>query len=135
MSYVVVCGLYLQRFLTDISLRYHPALDTIFKMGAVAANLARFALSHEYLRARPLNEVLDAIGTTASSGRDVIVSKLKTGRDSKLLAELGISVRLHAGRNCIFYETDKRNVKVVKTNGLGARAGVRASNRSAAHTS
>lgn len=123
LAFVALGGVYLRRFLTDISLRYHPALETIYKMDVVAASLARFALSNDYLRARPLNEVLDQLGASSGSSRDRTIAELKNGKDAELLAELGIMIRVHAGRNCVFYETAETEIKVLKSRGLnGATA-------------
>lgn len=126
-AFIALGGIYLRRFLSDVNLRYHPALDNIYKMDVVAASLARFALSNDYLRARPLNEVLDTLGAAAGSTRDRTVAELKNGRDADLLAELGITIRIHNGRNCVFYETSTANVIVVKSRGLhGTRANKKA---------
>ncbi|WP_394412922.1 hypothetical protein [Roseateles sp. BYS78W] len=127
LAFVALGGVYLRRFLSDISLRYHPALETIYQMDVVAASLARFALSNDYLRGRPLNDVLDLLGASSGSARDRTVAELKHGKDAELLAELGIAIRLHNGRNCVFYETARDDVKVIKSRGLH---GVASSRRS-----
>jgi hypothetical protein len=118
LAFIALGGVYLRRFLSDISLRYHPALETIYQMDVVAASLARFALSNDYLRARPLNEVLDLLGASCGSARDRSIAELKNGKDAELLAELGIIIRRHNGRNCVFYETDRNEVLVLKSRGL-----------------
>jgi hypothetical protein len=118
MAFVPLSGVYLKRFITEITLRYHPALEVIFSLGPVAASLARFALSNDYLRGKPLNDVLDLLGAASGSARDRSIAELKSGPQAKLLAELGISVRLYNGKNCVFYEAATKNVIALKARGL-----------------
>jgi hypothetical protein len=118
LGFIALGGIYLRRFLTEISLRYHPALETIYKMDVVAASIARFALSNDYLRARPLNDVLDALGASTGSARDRTIAELKHGRDAELLAELGITIRLYNGRNCLFAEPGQKSELCIKSRGL-----------------
>jgi hypothetical protein len=123
LAFIALGEMYCERFLAEMTMRYHPALDTIFAMDIVSASIARFALSNEYLRARPLSEVLDLIGAPSGGTRDRTIAELKNGREAKYLARLGITIRIHAGKNCVYYDKDKAPQLTVHSLGMyGAAA-------------
>ena len=70
------------------------------------------------MRARPLNEILDLIGAPSGGTRERTVAELKDGREANYLAKLGITIRLHRGQNCVFYDKDKAPVLTVLSRGM-----------------
>lgn len=95
---VRISGVYIKHLASNLKLSYHPALPHIFKMGPVAAQLTRFALSNKYLRSKPLRDLLELIGAPTGAAQDRAIKELRTGADARLLAELGILIREHGSR-------------------------------------
>lgn len=119
-AFIVFSELYCDRFLNNINMtmRYHHSLETIFKMDIVSACIARFAISNEYLRARPLNEILDLIGAPTGGTRLRTIAELKSGTEQRLLGALGITIRLHQGQNCVFYDKDASPTLTINARGM-----------------
>jgi hypothetical protein len=95
---VRISRVYMRHLANGLTLSYHAALEQIFKMEPVAAQLARMALSQKFLRARPLRELLEVIGAPTGSAQDRAIRGLRSGKDAALLAELGITIREHGPR-------------------------------------
>jgi hypothetical protein len=89
---------YMRHLANGLTLSYHAALEHIFRMGPVAAQLARMVLSQKYLRARSLRDLLELIGAPTGAAQDRAIRELRTGDDAKLLAELGIAIREYGPR-------------------------------------
>lgn len=95
---VRISGVYIRNLASKLTLSYQPALPQIFRMGPVAAQLARTVLSHQFRNSSPLQEMLDLVGAPKGSARDRAIQKMRSGSDIDLLAELGITIREHGPR-------------------------------------
>ena len=95
---VRISSVYMRHLANGLTLSYHAGLEQIFRMRPVAAQLARMTLLQKYLRARPLRQLLELIGAPTGSAQDRAIRELRTGTDSHLLAELGITIREQSPR-------------------------------------
>lgn len=98
MCMVRLSRVYMRHLSNGLSLSYHAALNHIFRMGPVAAQLARMVLSNKYVKSRSLRELLELIGAPTGAAQDRAIKELRSGADAELLAELGIQIYEHGPR-------------------------------------
>jgi hypothetical protein len=118
LSYAVLSREYIEHISGQFSMKlcYAPALPIIFEMGEVAASIARYAISNEYLGDHPLHRVLDEIGAAGrGKSRETAIKDLRFGESAELLGKLGISIKPKGPLGQLFLLYDSKRADVFQS--------------------
>lgn len=122
-SFIGISSQFMERFNFELTMRYHKSLDVLYEMEPETAGLARYVISFNYMPMENsgLIDILEKIGASARPGgaRGRVIETLKSDKERKLLAELGITIEFIEGKNRVLYKKSNNSTASINVFGHG----------------